>query len=77
VTLSFQLGGATEEISLQIFNIQGLLLDTPVESTFSAGTHSVIWAGTNQQGLALPSGIYLVKISSAHETHFQRITLLR
>ena len=77
VTLSFQVNEAEESIQIQIFDIQGQLIDTPVQNAYAAGAYSVTWAGTNQHGEPIPSGIYLVKLSNSHESLFQRVTLLR
>ena len=77
VTLSFQVNEAEESIQIQIFDIQGQLIDTPVQNAYAAGAYSVTWAGTNQYGEPIPSGIYLVKLSNSHESLFQRVTLLR
>ena len=77
VTLSFQVNEAAESIQIQIFDIQGQLVDTPVQNAYAAGAYSVTWAGTNQHGEPIPSGIYLVKLSNSHESLFQRVTLLR
>jgi endonuclease I len=77
VTLSFEVNEASESIQIQIFDIQGQLVDTPVQNVYATGAYSVTWRGTNQRGEPLPSGIYLVKLSNAHEALFQRVTLLR
>jgi endonuclease I len=77
VTLSFEISEDTEFTQIQIFDIQGQLMDTPIQNAYSIGAYSVIWDGTNQSGEALPSGIYLVKLSTPQESRFQRITLLR
>ncbi|MBC8194108.1 MAG: endonuclease [FCB group bacterium] len=77
VTLSFQVNEATESIQIQIFNIQGQLVDTPVQNAYSAGAYSMTWQGNTQLGEPLPSGIYLVKLSNSQESLFQRVTLLR
>ncbi|MBT5268233.1 MAG: T9SS type A sorting domain-containing protein, partial [Candidatus Marinimicrobia bacterium] len=77
VTLSFQVNEAAESIQIQIIDIQGQLIDTPIQNTYSVGAYSVTWDGTNRHGEPLPSGIYLVKLSNSQESLFQRITLLR
>jgi endonuclease I len=77
VTLSFQISEDTEFIQIQVFDIQGELLATPLQNNATPRTHSVTWDGTNQHGEHLPSGIYLVKLSNSQESKFQRITLLR
>jgi endonuclease I len=77
VTLSFQLNENAEFINIQVYDIQGELLTTLVLNTSTPGAYSVTWDGTNEQGEALPSGIYLIKLSSSLETQFQRVTLIR
>ena len=77
VTLSFQISEDTEFIQIQIYDIQGQLLDTPVQNAYTAGAYSVNWDGKNQDGEVLPSGMYIVKMSTPQESQFQRITLLR
>ena len=77
VTLSFQLNENAELVSIQVYDIQGELLNAQVLNASTPGAYSVSWDGTNEQGEALPSGIYLVKLSSPHESQFQRVTLIR
>ncbi|MBL7026546.1 MAG: endonuclease [Candidatus Marinimicrobia bacterium] len=77
VTLSFQIIKDAEFIQIQVYDIQGELIATPLQKNVAAGTYSVTWDGTNQSGEPQPSGIYLVKLSNSLESLFQRITLLR
>ena len=77
VTLSFQVHEDAGYIQIQIFNIQGQLVATPVQNAYPAGAYSVTWQGNTQRGESLPSGIYLVKLSNSQESLFQRVTLLR
>ena len=77
VTLNFQVIANAGNVRLQVYNIQGELLATPLQNDFSEGSYSVKWDGTSQQGEALPSGIYLIKLSNSSESLFQRVTLIR
>jgi len=77
VTLNFQLAEAAENLKIQVFDLRGKLLATPVNSTFSAGSYALIWDGSSQGGEMLPSGIYILRLSTPEETLFQRVTLLR
>ncbi|MBT5314797.1 MAG: T9SS type A sorting domain-containing protein [Candidatus Marinimicrobia bacterium] len=77
VTLSFQLTEDTEFIRIQVYDIQGELIATPFQGNAIVGTYSVTWDGTNQRGESLPSGMYIVKLSTPRESRFQRVTLLR
>jgi type II secretory pathway pseudopilin PulG len=77
VTLSFQSTEDTEVIRIQVYDIQGQLVATPFQGNAIAGTYSVTWDGTNRHGESLPSGMYIVKLSTPRESQFQRVTLLR
>jgi hypothetical protein len=49
-------------VTLRIFSIDGRLIRTLMQSAGTeAGTHEVIWNGTNDRGQHVPSGIYFVK----------------
>jgi hypothetical protein len=60
-TISFNLdkNGYCE---LSIFNLRGQRVRTLVASEMSAGTHSVVWDGKDQNGQLMPSGIYIYKL---------------
>ena len=77
VTLSFQLAEAAENLKLQVFDLRGELIATPVNTAFSAGSYLLTWDGRSQLGELLPSGIYLVRVSTPDAALFQRVTLLR
>jgi len=77
VSLTFQVNEDAESIQIQIFDIQGQLMDSSLQNAHTAGEYTVTWDGTNRRGKALPSGLYIVKLSTPQESRFQRITLLR
>ena len=77
VSLSFQVSGDANAFQIQVYDIQGELIATPLQSNAPAGTNSVSWDGTNRHGESQPSGIYIVQLSTPLESRFQRITLLR
>ncbi len=47
---------------LQIFNIKGEKIRTLVDGHLSAGQHTAIWDGKDEQGVTQPSGIYLYQL---------------
>ncbi|NET38644.1 MAG: T9SS type A sorting domain-containing protein, partial [Cyanothece sp. SIO1E1] len=51
-----------QQLSLSIYNMQGQLVRTLDESLLNAGEHLQTWDGTNQAGVKMPSGIYLVRL---------------
>jgi flagellar hook assembly protein FlgD len=47
---------------LSIYNIKGQLVKTLEDKNLSKGRKNYIWNGNNNQGLAVPSGIYLYNL---------------
>ena len=47
------------KVSLKIYNLQGQLIRSLVDADKLAGSYSVIWNGTNDQGVRVSSGTYL------------------
>ena len=77
VRLSFELPGHTEQATLNIFNLRGEWVATPVKGELSAGFYTVVWDGTNAFGEVQTSGVYLVRLNTNQGSDLQRITLLR
>ncbi len=50
---------------LEIFTVDGRRVRTLVNGHLSAGPHSTIWNGLNENGLAVASGAYFYRLSSA------------
>jgi hypothetical protein len=49
-------------VKLQIFNVNGQLVKTLVDSDLAAGTHRRMWRGTNQEGRVVSSGTYFYRL---------------
>ena len=41
------------------------------------GTHTLPWDGRNDQGIAVPEGVYFVKLSSAEAEESRKIQVVR
>jgi hypothetical protein len=61
----------TEHFTLAVYDPRGRLVTTLLQGMVSAGTHRLIWDGTNSEGHQVASGIYLARLSGANrlETH--------
>jgi len=59
--LSFTLASAGD-VDLAVYDVQGHLVATVFRGGLEAGTHSYMWNGRNEQGLAQPSGLYLARL---------------
>ena len=64
-------------VSLRIFNTSGRLIRALVDSPQSIGTHEVNWAGRNDNGANVPSGVYFYELRVGDERVSRRVVLLR
>ena len=52
-------------VRLTIYNLLGQVVSTLVNEELSAGNYSVIWNGTDTNGLQVSSGVYLYKMKAS------------
>ena len=64
-------------VSVKIYNTQGRLIRTLVNSEATEGTHQATWNGLNDQGEMVSSGLYFYKVVSNGEVLTQRMTLMK
>ncbi|MBK6732887.1 MAG: hypothetical protein IPG61_02120 [bacterium] len=48
-----------------------------VSRSLVAGVHSVDWDGTSDDGMGLPSGVYVARLTSGPVVSVKRLTLVR
>ncbi|MCF7922971.1 MAG: T9SS type A sorting domain-containing protein [Candidatus Marinimicrobia bacterium] len=77
VNLSFTLEQEVEDLSLEIYDLQGILIHTLSSGYHKTGTHEYMWNGNDGHGNAVSSGIYMVRLSTGSVVQIQRVTLLR
>jgi hypothetical protein len=77
VNLSFTLENEVEGLSLEIYDIQGALVQILSSGYHEIGNHDFRWNGFDGKNNAVPSGIYLVRLSAGSVVQVQRVTLLR
>ncbi|MEE9443291.1 MAG: C1 family peptidase [candidate division Zixibacteria bacterium] len=64
-------------VTISIFNILGQPVKTLVDEVKSAGTHSISWDGTNEDGKPMSTGIYFYRITSGDYTETRKMILLK
>ncbi|MBT7861796.1 MAG: T9SS type A sorting domain-containing protein [Gemmatimonadetes bacterium] len=63
---------------VEIFDILGQRVRTLLRSTtHSPGQYSLTWDGTDDKGISLASGSYIVKLEFGEEIETRQLTLLR
>ncbi len=67
-----------QSVTLQVYNVLGQVVATVLKDTkLQAGYHTYRWNGLDHNGQALPSGIYLIRISAGPLQQTQKIILRR
>ena len=63
------------EVRLIVYNLLGQVVTELVNEEISAGNHSVVWKGTDGNGIQVSSGIYLYKMQATgtNGKEFQQI----
>lgn len=75
-TISFNLKKASR-VKLEVFNIKGQRVKTLRDANLTSGKYSVSWAGKDDQGHSVSSGIYFYKLIIDKETQTKRMILLK
>lgn len=75
-TIQFSLRAPTSA-QLQIYNAVGQKIRVLADQGFPAGTHRLAWDGKDDQGFPVPSGIYLLVISTPAWQEGRKMMLLK
>ncbi len=65
------------QVRLQVFNMLGQPVRTLAEGEQTAGSHSVTWNGTDDNGKILSSGIYFYRLQSKDYFEVNKMLLLK
>ena len=63
--------------TLTIYDVSGKRVRRLLTGVRTAGTHHILWNGTNDTGRAVASGVYLCVLQSSGQRATQRMILLR
>jgi hypothetical protein len=64
-------------ITIDIINISGQIINTIVQSSHQPGNYEIMWDGTNQNGISVPSGIYFYKLDADEFISVKKLVLLK
>ncbi len=65
------------KVDLLIYNIKGQKVKQLVSDQFSAGEHSVVWDGKDENDFPVGSGIYLYKLQTPSQSYIRKCILLK
>ena len=74
--IRFTLGEA-QYVELSVYNLSGQRVTTLVQSTESAGTHTIQWNGRDGRGHDLASGAFFYRLRADEWQETRRLLLLR
>jgi hypothetical protein len=64
-------------VKMEIFNLQGQLVQTLIKRDNIQGVNFLSWDGTNKQGYRLSSGMYLLRLKANNTISYQKVVLLK
>ncbi|MBN2290569.1 MAG: hypothetical protein JXQ83_14640 [Candidatus Glassbacteria bacterium] len=65
------------QVTIQVFDLRNQLVCTLVDGLREPGRYSVFWDGTDEEGTAVASGIYLYRLSAGKYTKTRKMILLK
>ncbi|MCK5116566.1 MAG: T9SS type A sorting domain-containing protein [Candidatus Aegiribacteria sp.] len=68
---------AAGNMSLDIYDVSGRLVTSIASGEMLAGSHSVLWAGTDSEGAPAPGGIYLLRLTAGGNTMTRSCVIIR
>jgi len=74
--ISFDLP-ADGQVDLEVYDVGGRLVKTLINGSMTAGRHDAHWDGTDEQGRAVSTGMYLYRLRSGSSDEVRRMTLMR
>ena len=75
-TIAFDLP-EPQGVRLAVFDVRGRRVRVLVDEAMSAGSHTVVWDGTDGQGRRLASGVYLYRIQAGPLNETRRMLLVK
>jgi hypothetical protein len=76
IRIAYSLGEAAR-VQLAIFDAQGRFVTALDEGVRRGGEHVLVWDGRNRNGVALPPGVYFVRLLAGGTMRSQKIALTR
>jgi len=70
-------GAGGERVEIAIFNVSGQRIRTLLSGLQAPGHYQTHWDGRNDQGIAVPAGVYFYHLDVGGERHARQITLVR
>ena len=77
VTIEFSLY-ESNYIQVTIYNVNGTEINTILNNQYLyEGTHRIDWDGKNENGYIVPSGTYIINLSSSNKIYTKKVTFVK
>ena len=76
-TISFFTIESAENTELVIYNLKGQKVKTLIYECLTAGTHSVVWNGKDDNNKPVTSGLYFYKLINNHQSTMRKMILMK
>ncbi|MBN2103814.1 T9SS type A sorting domain-containing protein [bacterium] len=74
--ISYQLSKDTR-VEISVFDLLGRRLRTLHDGPQFAGSYQVYWSGTNENGINVPSGAYIIRMQTDRITQVQKVLFMK
>jgi len=64
-------------VLVQVYDVAGQRVATVVHGNFEAGRYTFSWNGTNDQGLQVASGVYLLRLWAPEHVLIKKMVLMK
>jgi len=75
-TISYELTQSSA-VDLSVYNMLGQKVSTLVNENVDAGSYKSVWNGLDGNGAEMPSGIYMLRLTTENSSISEKVTLLR
>ena len=75
-TIQFNLNKSAN-VKIDVFNVEGKLINQISNNYRKAGTHKVLWNGTNNKGERVSSGTYFYRITNDNNVQTKKMLLIK
>lgn len=65
------------DVEIAVYNVKGEHVTTLMDEFVESGEHHIVWNSTSSRGKAMPSGLYVVRLTTDDQIVNHRITLLK
>jgi hypothetical protein len=77
-TIHFEIGnGKLKNVNIDVYNVRGQRVRSLINGEYGAGSHSVVWNGTDDSGRSVSSGLYFYRMTAGEYTSVRRMMLLK